>query len=177
MRQLLLLRHAKSAWDDPKLPDHARPLNDRGRRAAAAMHKAINALDLRPDLILVSSARRTIQTLEALEPWPHTPRIEKMDALYLASSEQMVQVLNNVPETVGCVMLIGHNPGMHDLALTLGNPARDERTARARLNEGYPTCGLAQFELDQPWWGLLPGAARLTRFLTPSELPDMGQHD
>jgi phosphohistidine phosphatase len=69
MRQLLLLRHAKSSWDDPGLSDHARPLNARGRRAAAAVAAAMRELGLQPDLVIVSSARRTLQTLEALMPF------------------------------------------------------------------------------------------------------------
>ncbi|MFC7538294.1 SixA phosphatase family protein [Siccirubricoccus deserti] len=64
----MLLRHAKSSWDDPGLPDHARPLNARGRRAAAAIAQAMQELRLSPDIVLVSSARRTLQTLEALTP-------------------------------------------------------------------------------------------------------------
>jgi phosphohistidine phosphatase len=68
MRQLLLLRHAKSSWDDPDLPDHARPLNARGKRAAAVMAAVMQDLGLAPDIVLVSSARRTLQTLEALSP-------------------------------------------------------------------------------------------------------------
>ena len=66
MRQLLLLRHAKSSWDDPRLSDHARPLNARGRRAAMGMGLAMRELGLAPDIVLVSSARRTLQTLEAI---------------------------------------------------------------------------------------------------------------
>src|ERR1700709_2272329 len=69
MRQLLLLRHAKSSWEEKELPDHERPLNPRGRRAAVAMREAMEGLGLAPDLVLVSTAARTRQTLEALEPW------------------------------------------------------------------------------------------------------------
>ena len=78
MRRLLLLRHAKSSWDDPALSDHARPLNSRGRKAAAAVAQLFHRLTLAPDLVLVSSARRTLQTLEALSPLPGQPRIEAM---------------------------------------------------------------------------------------------------
>ncbi|USQ70926.1 histidine phosphatase family protein [Roseomonas mucosa] len=73
MRRLLLLRHAKSSWDDPALSDHARPLNSRGRKAAAAVAQLFHRLNLAPDLVLVSSARRTLQTLEALSPSPASP--------------------------------------------------------------------------------------------------------
>jgi phosphohistidine phosphatase len=75
MRQLLLLRHAKSAWDDPALADHARPLNGRGRAAARLMAAEMQHLGLTPDLVLVSSARRTLQTLEALKPLEGSPII------------------------------------------------------------------------------------------------------
>jgi phosphohistidine phosphatase len=97
MRQLLLMRHAKSSWDDPKLADHARPLNARGRAAAASMGGEMRRLGLAPDVVLVSSARRTLQTLEALKPWDDTPLVEPMDRLYLASGEQLLGVLHGAP--------------------------------------------------------------------------------
>ncbi len=90
MRQLLLLRHAKSSWDDPRLSDHARPLNARGRRAARAMAAAMRDLGLAPDVVLVSSARRTLQTLEALGPLEGPPLIEPMDDLYLAPWQRLL---------------------------------------------------------------------------------------
>ncbi|WP_048863045.1 SixA phosphatase family protein, partial [Acidisphaera rubrifaciens] len=136
MRQLMLLRHAKSSWDDPKLSDHARSLNTRGRQAAAGMGRMMRDLGLVPDLILVSSARRTLQTLEALEPWDETPLIEPMDALYLATAPQLCAVLNTVSETVRSVLLIGHNPGLHDLALMLTAGAPADTPHMRRLTEG-----------------------------------------
>ena len=93
MHQLLLLRHAKSSWDDPKLEDRDRPLNKRGRRAAAAMRQAMLDLGLAPDVVLASPARRTQETLAALEPWDDTPLIEAVDALYLANATQLLAVL------------------------------------------------------------------------------------
>jgi phosphohistidine phosphatase len=119
MHQLLLLRHAKSSWDDAKLPDRDRPLNKRGRRAAAAMRGAMHDLGLSPDVVLVSAARRTQETLAALEPWDDTPLIETLDSLYLASAGQMLAILQGVNETVRSLMVIGHNPGMHELAVLL----------------------------------------------------------
>lgn len=172
MRQLLLLRHAKSSWDDPALSDHSRPLNARGRASAAAMRQAMLGLALSPDVVLVSSARRTLQTLEALEPWEETPLIEPMDALYLATAEQLLKVLNGVTETVRSVLVIGHNPGLHDLALQLAGSARDAADAR-RLAEGFPTGALAEYVVPGPWGGLRPGAARLHRFVCPRDLPHL----
>src|SRR5579863_2056432 len=119
MHQLLLLRHAKSSWDDPKLSDRDRPLNKRGQRSAAAMRKAMEELGLAPDLILVSPARRTRETLAALEPWNDTPLVEPLESLYLASAGQLLSVLRQTNETVRSAMLIGHNPGMHELAVSL----------------------------------------------------------
>src|ERR1700733_14428424 len=116
MHQLLLLRHAKSSWNDTRLADRERPLTPRGRRAAATMRQAMHELGLTPDLVLVSPARRTLQTLDELEPWDDTPLHEQLEALYLATPEQLIGVLHDVPETVRSVLLIGHNPGMHDLA-------------------------------------------------------------
>ena len=119
MRQLLLLRHAKSSWDDPALSDHARPLNARGRRAATAMAQAMRELGLAPDIVLVSSARRTLQTLEALTPFDDPALIEPMDALYLAPWRAMLAAIQEVPETARSLLVIGHNPGLHELAMAL----------------------------------------------------------
>jgi phosphohistidine phosphatase len=175
MRQLLLMRHAKSSWDDPKLADHARPLNARGRLAAASMGEAMRRLGLAPDVVLVSSARRTLQTLQALEPWDDTPLIEPMDSLYLASGGQLLTVLQGVAETARSVLLIAHNPGMHELAVTLtGTLAmRQDTPTIRRLAEGYPTGALAEFNIVGPWWQLDQGGGRLVRFLLPRDLPEV----
>jgi phosphohistidine phosphatase len=169
MHQLLLMRHAKSLWDDPTMTDHARPLNARGRQAAASMRSAIRELGLTPDMVLVSSARRTLQTLEALAPWEETPLIEPMDALYLATAPAMLQLLREVTDTVRSVLLLGHNPGMHDLAMLLAG------TANERLNDGFPTGALAEFSVTGPWAAIAPGTVRLQRFLTPRDLPHVAK--
>lgn len=173
MRQLLLLRHAKSSWDDPGLSDHARPLNARGRRAAAAVAGAMRNLGLQPDLVLVSSARRTLQTLEALTPFDDNALVEPMDALYLASASALLDGVRKVPETVRSVLMIGHNPGLHELALTLageGTPAPGAADAAKRLAEGFPTAALAEFTVAVPWRSVAEGSGRLVRFLSPRDL-------
>ena len=175
MRQLLLMRHAKSAWDDPKLPDHGRPLNARGRRSAVAMRDVLKRDGVLPELILVSSARRTLQTLQSLEPWDRQPIIEPMDALYLAPPGDMLDVIHTIAETMNTVLLIGHNPGLHELAMilagaqALSNPGPDLR----RLADGFPTGALADFAIDCPWSMLGEGAGRLLRFDVPRDLPEM----
>jgi len=172
MHQLLLLRHAKSSRDDATMPDRDRPLSARGRHAAATMRTAMRRLGLAPDLILVSPSRRTLQTLEALEPWDDTPLTEPVAALYLGNASQLLAVLHEVAETVRSVLLIGHNPGMHNLALELVGD--DERAhsdqALGRLMEKYPPGALAEFAIAGPWWQLDAGGGQLVRFLTPRDL-------
>lgn len=171
MRQLLLLRHAKSSWDDPQLSDHARPINMRGRQAAASMAAEIKRLGLLPDIVLVSSARRTLQTLAALDPWPTPPRIEPMDALYLASKNDLLEVLRGVSPAANSLLLVGHNPGLHELALMLAgaHSSGDDKRIQ-RLAAGYPSGALAEFSVALPWSELGETGTRLTRFLLPSDL-------
>jgi phosphohistidine phosphatase len=166
MHQLLLLRHAKSSWDDAKVADRDRPLSKRGRRAGTVMRKAMIDLGLTPDLVLVSPSRRTQETLAALEPWDDTPLVEQVDALYLASAQQLLAVLRDVHETVRSVMLIAHNPGMQELAVSLTGGSHD------RLNAGFPTAALAEFAVATQWQQLAAAGARLVRFLTPSDLQE-----
>ena len=174
MHQLLLLRHAHSSHDPPDLADHARPLSGKGRRAAAAMRQAIRELGLQPDVVLVSSSRRTLETLDALEPWDETPLVEPLDALYMAAPPQMANVLHAVAETARSVMVIGHNPGMHEFALLLlgGKQAVPAAPPLRRIAEGFPAAALAEFALAGPWRALGAGAAQLVRFLVPRDLPD-----
>lgn len=158
------------------MPDRDRPLNARGRRAAIAMRQAMRDLGLCPDVVLVSTARRTLETLEALEPWDDTPLIEPMDSLYLANPIQIGAALHGVAETVRSVMLIGHNPGLHDFAVSLVGPRGmsgggvNERT----LAQGFPTAALAEFVIAGSWWDLREGGGRLVRFLTPRMLEAAG---
>lgn len=168
MHQLLLLRHAKSSWDDPKLPDRDRPLNKRGRRAAASMREHLHELGLAPDVILVSPSRRTMETLAALEPWDETPVVEQIERLYLATSTQLLEILRSASETVRSLMLIGHNPGIHELAVLLAASAPESETRR-RLGEKFPTGALAELSVAGTWRQLGANGCRLVRFLTPRD--------
>ena len=154
MHQLLVLRHAK-ADRPPGVADRDRPLAETGRKHAAAMRDAMQRLGLAPDLVLVSPSRRTMQTLEALEPWDDTPLTETVEDLYLADSAQMIAVLRNVAETVRTVLLIGHNPGLHELVNTIGNKKQD----------GFPTCTLAELTILGRWRDL-PAGGRLARLVS-----------
>ena len=172
MRQLLLLRHAKSSWDDPSLPDFERPLNPRGQAAAAAMRGAMFGLGLQPDQVLVSTSRRTMETLHALEPWEETPLVDPMDSLYLAPAAGLLRTVQDLQPTVRSVMVIAHNPGLHDLALLLTGQAAAAGEL-GRLREGFPSGALVELLVTVPWAELAEGSARLVRFLSPRDLPQV----
>lgn len=164
MHQLLLLRHAKAVRDKPATPDRDRALNERGRQDTANMRHRLRELGLIPDLVMVSPSRRTIQTLEGLEPWDETPLTEQSEALYLAQCDGILEILCDIPETVRSVMIIGHNPGLHELARRLAGHAAGEPANQ--LADGFPTCTLAEFEVAGQW-RRLPHGARLTRLIGP----------
>jgi phosphohistidine phosphatase len=115
MKRLILTRHAKSSWDDPAMPDHDRPLNDRGKAAAADLGQWLATRGYVPDEVLCSDALRTRKTWSGLAPaLPGTPILELKPALYHAGPDVMLAVLRHgVGETV---MMIGHNPGIADFA-------------------------------------------------------------
>ncbi len=157
------------------MPDRDRPLNKRGRRSAVAMRQAMQEFGLLPDLILVSNSKRTLETMHALEPWDDTPLVEPMDDLYLASAALLLATLQAVAETVRTVLLIGHNPGMHDLAVMLADPRTSAATPLRGVHDGFPTGALAEFSVTGPWSRLGVNGGRLLRFLTPRML-DAADH-
>lgn len=171
MRQLMLLRHAKSAWDDPALDDRDRPLNARGQLAAAGLRTVMETVGLRPDLVLVSPAVRTVQTLAALTPWPKpAPKVEMIEALYLADVERLMAIVRAIPADCAHVLVIGHNPGLHELAMQLPAPDGPASEDERRLLEGFPTGALAEFAVAAEWAELRAGAGRLRRFVDPRDL-------
>lgn len=161
LRRLLLLRHAKSSWDDPSLADHDRPLAPRGHRAAGLIGDHLRANPVVVDLVLCSSARRARETLE-LAGIEGEVRIEP--ELYEASADELVSRVRELSDEVKAVMLIGHNPAMHELLLTL---ARDpgERVVRK-----FPTGALATLTFRGSWPELGPGDAELADLVRPREL-------
>lgn len=161
MRQLILMRHAKSAWGDPSLGDHARPLNKRGQRAATALGHWLHAKDLVPDQILCSTSARTRETCDRLG-LSLAPDLQ--DRLYLAEPGDMMDSLRAAGGAR--VLMIGHNPGICDLAhaLVVDPPAHDRF-------EDYPTGAtlVARFDIDD-WSDLATGTATVLHFVTPHDL-------
>ena len=163
---LLLLRHAKSSWVDPTLPDHDRPLASRGRRDAKRIAKHLAGLEFEPELVLCSSAVRTRETLELVRPALGNSKVLFEDGLYGASSDELLGRIRVVPDAVGSVMLIGHNPGLEQLALLLASSGDELR----RLETKFPTAALATLAVETTWSRLAPGDAILTAYIVPKQL-------
>jgi len=163
---LLLLRHAKSSWVDPTLPDHDRPLASRGRRDAKRIAKHLAGLEFEPELVLCSSAVRTRETLELVRPALGNSKVLFEDGLYGASSDELLARIRVVPDAVGSVMLIGHNPGLEQLALLLASSGDELR----RLETKFPTAALATLAVETTWSRLAPGDAILTAYIVPKQL-------
>lgn len=127
---------------------------------------------LAPEVVLVSTASRTRQTLEALENapvWHEWPNIELLPQLYMATPTQIIGHLRSLPETVRSALVIGHNPGLHELALELAGSSKPD-AATARIDAGYPTGALAEFLITTSWKQLGRGGASLKRFLLPRDV-------
>lgn len=167
MHTVYLLRHAKSDWSDQMLPDHARPLASRGRRDAKRIAKHLRGCGIEPTLVLCSSAERTRETLELVRPALGAALTEIEDRLYAASSDQLLERLRALPEESSSVLLIGHNPGLQQVALVLAKPNRK----RGRLEAKFPTGALATLAVPHATWPqLAAGDAELTAFMVPKEL-------
>lgn len=163
---LYLLRHAKSAWDQP-LPDHERPLSARGRRDAKAAGKLLARQGWRPDLVLCSTAERTRLTWQLASAAGATAgEVRYTDEIYEAYADDLLELLEYASEEIGSLMLIGHGPGLPDLAELLG--ARPEpRDVWTRMDTKYPTSGLAVLRIPGRWADISPGTAELVAFEVP----------
>lgn len=161
MITLHLLRHAKSDWDGGE-PDHDRPLAPRGERAAAAMAVYCRQQGIAPDVILCSSARRTVETLAILRGGlPDGVKVETTRDIYEVGASQIVTRLKALPAKARIAMVIGHNPGMEDAVRLLTGDG---------VGVKFPTCALATLESTSGWASLGPRTASLRRFVTPKEL-------
>jgi phosphohistidine phosphatase len=167
VRTLLLLRHAKSSWDDSSLADIDRPLAPRGEKAARTIARYLLEKRVRPELVLCSASRRTRQTFEAIEPsLGRDVPVEYERGLYGASADELLARLRTVPDEVATLLVLGHNPGLQDLALLLaGGGARLDR-----LREKFPTAALATLAAGDGWAALNAGEAELVDYVVPRDL-------
>ncbi len=169
MKTLLLLRHAKSSWDDPALDDHERALSPRGERAAALVGAWLAQREQPPSLVLCSSARRTLQTLEGIRPALGAGlRVQVERGLYLASPETLLARLAQVPDDEASVLLIGHNPGIEQLAQALVKDGDHE--AIGRISRKFPTAAVAVVALRGQRWAEVARGGTLEAFVRPRDL-------
>lgn len=170
MRRLLLFRHAKAERSEPGQEDRSRALEERGRRDAGRIGAYMATHSFIPDRVLVSPAKRTQETWKylsaALRP---APAAQTAEPLYDATPQAILALIKDTPASARTLMVVGHNPGLHEVALTL--IASGDVELRERLHEKFPTAGLViiDFAFDA-WNELHPQSGRLERFVSPRSL-------
>ena len=158
MKKLFLLRHAKSSWEDPNLSDFERPLNARGIKNALDLCTFFQRQNISPDKVLVSTSHRTLETLELVGSHFSADIIEKSNAIYHASLEQLITLIKPIKDC-STLLLIGHNPSMHQFTEMLTD------TSLRR----FPTYALAEIEISSDWSGINKASHNLLNFLTPKD--------
>lgn len=167
MRHLYLLRHAKASWELAGELDYERGLTERGHEDAAAIASAVAALDPAPEIVICSGARRTRETLEAVVGvLPKDAQVQFDDRVYEQASHALIDLVREVDDTLGAALVIGHNPGMHSLAIELA--AKGDQLVE--LAGKFPTAALAELAFDCAWSELAADAAELTRLTRPKQL-------
>jgi phosphohistidine phosphatase len=167
MRRVMLLRHAKSDWSNPGGGDQARPLNARGRETAPLVGRYLAQSGLTPDLIVCSTAIRTRQTCALVTAeLAKVPKIAFEEALYLAEPEEIISVIQTAPAKAHTLMIVGHNPGIHQAAAELTSAGNPEDLQL--LSAKFPTAALAVIDFATDDWGNINvHTGRLDRFITP----------
>ncbi|MET8245571.1 histidine phosphatase family protein [Streptomyces sp. NPDC005202] len=166
-RRIVLFRHAKADW--PQVTDHERPLAERGRKDAAVAGRKLADSGISFDLALCSTATRTRETWKlAVHELPQRPKTVYEERIYDASPGELIAVLNEIPDDVQNLIVVGHNPGIQGLAEVLSGSAEAE--ARERMSRrGFPTAAFAVLSFDGSWKSLEPGVATLLDYWAPSE--------
>ncbi|MEP3234155.1 MAG: histidine phosphatase family protein [Hyphomicrobiales bacterium] len=171
MRTLIFLRHAKSSWALPGIDDFDRPLNERGNNAAPQIANWLVSEGIKPDVIVCSSAKRTQETLAHMEPLfgQETATIMEPD-LYLAPSSTLFSCTEQLDDTFETVMLLAHNPGLHDAALSVLTAA--SRRESGEMRSRFPTCACAVVSLPiNSWSEITTDIGELNAYMTPRRLP------
>lgn len=165
-RTLIVLRHAKSDWP-AGVPDHQRPLSDRGRRDAPVAGRWLADHDLVPDIAYVSPAKRTRSTWElAAAQLPAPVPVQVVENMYAADWTDLLAVVRAADEAATTIVVVGHNPGCEELAESLSGPGSD-RQALAAMAIKYPTAGIAVLEIPTAWAGAAEGSGVLRAFEVP----------
>ncbi len=171
MLNLLLMRHAKSSWENLSLDDFERPLNKRGTKAASAIGEHLDAAGLAPTLVLCSPAVRTRATLALVlrELDATAPQVVFDETLYLADAETLLARIRETLSHHRTILVLAHNPGLHALALELAGNGR--RELLAELAQQFPTAALAHLTFRAADWStILPATGELADFVLPRKL-------
>ncbi len=168
-RHLFLLRHGKSAWPEG-VADHERLLAPRGEIAVPLVARQLGNLAPRLDLVLVSGARRTRETFQALAGVIPGLAPVTEPRIYDAQPGTLLSLVQDLPDRAKTVLMVGHNPGFHALALFLASEQSSERDGLRRLERKLPTAGLIHLEWAGRWDEADQGVARLVHFITPAML-------
>jgi len=173
MKRLILLRHAKADWAENGLDDFDRPLSKDGRGECLQLAPWLIENDLVPDHVLVSPALRTRQTWELVgDNLPGAPSQDLHEDIYLAAPGTLLTRIGALPDSIGTVLVVAHNPGLEVLARMLAGPSPDDAAMRDMML-GYPTAGLAKFTIDTDRWEQISVAStRLDVFVRPQALDD-----
>jgi phosphohistidine phosphatase len=173
LRHLYLLRHAKSSWDQPGLPDHERPLADRGRDSVLRIARYVEDRGIDPQLILCSSARRTRDTLAGVLPARAADALIEPELFHIGH-DQLLQRLRRIEPEVASVMVVGHNPTLQVLTLILAGAEAQARPSGVEglteIRRKLPTGALVTLSFVAPWSALAPGVARLEDYIRPKAL-------
>lgn len=172
MKTLYLLRHAKSAWDDPNLADHDRPLAPRGEDAAPRVGRTMRDLGVAPGRVLCSSAARARRTWELVGgELDADPAVAVRGDLYDADAGDVLDAVRETPDEIESLVVVGHNPTMERLAEALAGDG--EPAALREMAAKFPTGAFAELRLDaDSWAAVAPGEGYLNRFLKPKKLPE-----
>jgi phosphohistidine phosphatase len=168
-RRLLLVRHAKSSWDDPSLADHDRPLAPRGVKALLPLRDHLTRAGHRPQIVLCSSSRRTRDTLRGVRAAvPKGAQVQVDDDLYGATAKALLRRLRSLDDGIGCALLVGHNPGLQELADQLaGAGDAGDAGMRTQLSAKFPTAAAVTLSFDTSWGDLRAGGARVDDLFMP----------
>jgi phosphohistidine phosphatase len=172
-RQLIVLRHAKSAWPDG-VPDHDRPLAGRGRRDAPAAGRWLAESGHVPDRVLCSTAQRARETWELAEAelGAH-PKTTFEDRVYGATAEELLDLAHEMPSGVRTLLMVGHDPAMRELTLDLASPTQPDEVSTKALEQvalKFPTAAIAVLVFTDSWSALEQGRAQLAEFVMPRDL-------
>lgn len=168
MKTLILLRHAKSSWDDHGARDFDRRLNPKGERAARTMGAHMRSTGLSWDHAIASPAARVVETLEqASLGYGRTIEPEWDRRAYLASAVTLLELVHEAPASADTLLLSGHNPGLEDLVLLLVPDGGDLRDA---VETKFPTAALAVMTCDGDWADMAPGKCVLASYTRPRDL-------